>query len=249
MAALISVYSGYIALSFLPPLVWLLFYLHEDRHPEPKHLILLTFGIGILVALATAVAEVGLFARPPIFAGLFHRLAPLVLGYPAIVFSLIALIEEYAKYLAVRYTVLNRPEFDEPVDAMIYMMTAALGFAAIENALFLVPAYERSFVGGFQLTAQRFLGANLLHALSSAFVGYDIARHHFSPWRRHAVFIGVITAGILHALFNFFIITKDTVPASVLLVVLLLALMAVAVFVDFERLKRKPISPAGGIPT
>lgn len=238
-AAIISAYTGYIVLSFLPPLIWLLFYLHEDRHPEPKRLIVITFIAGIVSALVAVLIEVGVVGIPPFFAGLFGYFAPGLLMVPLVIFSVIALIEEYVKYLAVRISVLSRPEFDEPVDAMIYMVTAALGFAAIENVIFLIPVFEKSFEGGFGLTATRFVGANLLHALSSAIVGYFLARHSFKPWRKHAVFAGVVIASALHALFNYFIITKDAVPVSLILLILLLVLMAVTVFVDFERLKQR----------
>jgi len=244
MAALISTYSGYIALSFLPPLVWLLFWLQEDRrHPEPKHLILLTFVAGIAAAVLAASSELVLFGRPPLLSGLAHRLAPALLALPGLVLGGVALIEEYLKYAAVKFAVLSRREFDEPVDAMVYMVTAALGFAAVENVLFLTPVFGGGFVGGVELTISRFWGANLLHAFSSAIVGYAIARHHWSPWRKHAVAAGVITASVLHALFNSLILTKDTLPASFLLLVVLLLIMAVVVFADFERLKKKsPIS-------
>ncbi len=238
MAAIISAYSGYVALSFLPPLVWLAFYLHEDRHPEPKHLLLATFIAGILSALLAVAVEVALWARPPIFSGLIPTLFPAIATLPLAIFIGVALVEEYVKYLAVKVAVLSRPEFDEPVDAMIYMITAALGFAAIENVLFLIPAFEQSFPVGFALTANRFLGANLLHALASGIVGYFLARHLFSPYRKHAVAVGLLLASALHTLFNYFILNRDLIPSSLLLVALLLALAAAVVFVDFERLKR-----------
>ncbi len=237
MAETIGIYTGYAALSFLPPLVWLLFYLHEDRHPEPKHLILITFAAGILSAVAAVAAEMLILSQPPHFSGLLHFAYPRILKYQILVLAGVGFIEEFFKYAAVRIAVLSRPEFDEPVDAMIYMVTAALGFAAIENIVFLIPVFEESLIGGFELTATRFLGANLLHALSSAIVGYFIARHMFSPWRKHAVAVGVILAGVLHTFFNYFIIIREDVPKSLVLLILLLVLMAVAVFVEFERLK------------
>ncbi len=240
MASLISAYSGYVALSFLPPVIWLLFYLHEDRHPEPKQLILLTFAAGVISAIFAAILEIGIFSDDPrIFKGLLYSYYPRALSVDWVVLLGVALIEECLKYAAVKFAVLSRPEFDEPVDAMIYMITAALGFAAIENVVLLIPIFEQSLTGGIELTATRFVGANLLHALSSAIVGYFIARHIFSPWRRHAIFAGIVLATVLHALFNYLIIIKDVIPASLTLVILLLSLMAVSVFVDFERLKRK----------
>lgn len=236
-------YIGYVALSFAPPLIWLLFYLHEDRHPEPKHLLLITFVGGILGALLAVALEIGAFGRPPLFAGLFYNFSPILLQWPVVVLAGIALIEEYVKYLSVKIAVLSRPDFDEPIDAMIYMVTSALGFAAIENLIFLMPIFDEkslltSFLSGFELTATRFIGANLLHALSSAIVGYFLARHFFSPWRKHAIFFGVILASLLHAAFNYLIIVRELMPSSFALLILLLVIMAVVVFVDFEKLKR-----------
>lgn len=236
-------YSGYVAISFLPALVWLLFYLQEDRHPEPKHLILLTFIAGIISAIAAVAIEVIFFGRPPrLPLGAVYRILPQALDWPLVAIAGVPFIEEYLKYLAVKFSVLSRPDFDEPIDAMIYMVTAALGFAAIENVAFLVDVFEQSFIGGVELTATRFLGANLLHTLSSAIVGYFLARHVFSPWRKHAVFFGVILASVLHMLFNYFIINREVVTSAVEIVVLLLAFMAIVVFVDFERLKRAGIA-------
>lgn len=243
----IGIYSGFVALSFLPPLIWLIFYLHEDRHPEPKHLILLTFIAGIFSAIGAVAVELGLLGKPivladgaPVFnGGVIYRLYPLLLELRIFTLVSVAAIEEYLKYLAVKFAVLSRPEFDEPVDAMIYMVTAALGFAAIENIIFVVPVFKDNVFSGLELTANRFLAANLLHALSSAIVGYFLARHVFSPWRKHAVAAGIVIATVLHTLFNYLIITRETVPDSLLLVVFLLTLMAVAVFVDFERLKKQ----------
>lgn len=239
MAAIISTYSGYVALSFLPPVIWLLFYLREDRHPEPKRLLLLTFLAGMLTALAAVALEILLVGSDPIFQGVITRITPKLLAIPLVVFGVVALIEEYLKYLAVKFAVLERPEFDEPIDAMIYLMTAALGFAALENTLFLLPVFEENFLAGFSLTANRFLGANLLHALTSGIVGYAVARHFWSPHRKHAIAVGVAIAAGLHTLFNYLIIRRGAIPEAFALLVILIGVMAAAVFVEFERLKKK----------
>jgi RsiW-degrading membrane proteinase PrsW (M82 family) len=239
MAAIISIYSGYIARSFLPPFIWLLFYLHEDRHPEPKRLLVLTFVAGIVVAFAAVALELGLFGTPPVFSGLVHRLFPGILTVPLVIFSGVSLIEEYLKYAAVKVVVFRRPEFDEPIDAMIYMMTSALGFAAIENALFLLPVFHESIFAGLEITTGRFLGANLLHALTSGIVGFFLARAWFHPKRTHFIAIGITLAALLHTGFNYFILEQDSLPQATLYLVLLLSFMAIMVLIDFERLKKK----------
>ena len=154
----------------------------------------------------------------------------------------IALIEEYAKYLVIKFLILRRVDFDEPVDAMIYLITAALGFAAVENALFLVPLFKENLFFGLEITTNRFLGANLLHALSSGIVGFFVARMWFSPHRRHFIAAGVIIASMLHAGFNYLILLREAVAESTFYIFLLLVMMAVMVFIDFERLKKQPDS-------
>ena len=129
---------------------------------------------------------------------------------------------------------------------MIYMITAALGFAAVENALFAFPLFHQNLLLGLEITTNRFLGANLLHALSSAIVGYFLARAWFSPHRHHFVAIGVIIASFLHATFNYLILMRDGLSEGTLYLFLLLAMMAVVVFIDFERLRRPALPEEGG---
>jgi protease PrsW len=232
-AALITTNLGYVALTFLPPILWLLFYLREDCHPEPKRLLILAFLGGMGAALLAIVAEVVLIGREGILS-----IQSGIVGSALISFLIIGLVEEYAKYLPVKFLILKRHDFNEPVDGMIYMMTAALGFAALENALFIVPLLNGDVLTGLEVAANRFLGANLLHALSSGIVGFFLARAFFSPRRHHFIALGVIIAALLHTLFNYLILVREILPQGTFYLILLLTTMAVMVFIDFERLKR-----------
>lgn len=234
-AAVIGTNAGYLLLTFLPPIFWLLFYLREDRHPEPKRLLLLAFVGGMASAGLAVAAEILIIGRDGLFA-LDERL----IRNAVLIFLVIGLIEEYVKYLPVKFLILRRSDFDEPVDAMIYMMTSALGFAALENALFIFPLLRENVFTGLEVTANRFLGANLLHALSSGIVGFFLARAWFHPHRHHFIALGVVIAALLHAGFNSLILTRGVLTQGKLYLVLLLAIMAVMVFIDFERLKRNP---------
>ncbi len=237
IAAVVGLNASYLLLTFLPPLLWLLFYLREDRHPEPKLLLLLTF-IGGMISVVAAIAGECLLVQ--VLDGGSCEQGISYVGKNAFTLFLgIAFIEEYVKYLVVKFLVLRREDFDEPVDGMIYMITAALGFAAVENALFIFPLFNQSVLLGLQITTNRFLGANLLHALSSAIVGFFLARAWFSPYRHHYIALGVVTAAFLHAFFNYLILMRSDAAEGTLYLFLLLALMAVVVFIDFERLRSK----------
>lgn len=236
LALLIGTNIGYMVLTFLPPIAWLVFYLREDEHPEPKRLIILTFLGGIFIAAPTALAQYYGIR----FIG--HSLSDLTIQYPIQTFAFMALIEEYAKFFVVYYLIVIRKDFDEPIDAMIYMMSAAMGFAAIENAFFIFPVFNSEFFQGLQLVAGRFLGANLLHVLTSGIFGYFVAKAFLSRYRPLIICAGLVTATVLHTIFNYLILTEGSVSDGVSYVILFLIVVTLTVFVEFERLKRKKIN-------
>ena len=89
------------------------------------------------------------------------------------------------------------------------MVTAALGFSAVENSLFLFGSISQSGALHAVLTGDlRFIGATLLHTLSSSTIGVALALsyHKSAALRRLYALGGVILAIALHALFNFFIL-------------------------------------------
>lgn len=232
-AAVVGTNLGYILLTFLPPIIWLLFYLREDRHPEPKLLLIFTFVAGAIVALLAIFVELILIGNDGIFSGI------ITIEKTAFTFFLvIAVVEEYVKYLPIKLFILKKRDFNEPIDAMIYMMTSAMGFAALENALFIFPIFKQDLLIGLEITTNRFLGANLLHVLSSGIVGFFLARAFFSPKRPHFIALGVILASILHAIFNYLILVREALPEGTFYLILLLSIMAIMVFIDFERLKK-----------
>lgn len=242
---------AFILLTFLPTLIWLIFYLQEDRNPEPKGLLLGAFLAGMGMVIPALIGEcIFMWILNGPCGGDLPPENPLttisgLLPYPLFIFILLALVEEYVKYFAVYTFIIRHPAFNEPIDAMIYMITAAMGFAAFENATYVLPAVKVSIFSGLEILTVRFFGANLLHALSSAIVGYFLAKMIFSPYRHHFVALGILIAATLHALFNYFLfkntqnITNQYQTQILAYLILLLGVMATAVFIEFEQLKRQ----------
>ncbi len=226
-------YATLIGLGFLPSLIWLAYWLRKDSHPEPKVLIAKVLLLGIIFSPIAIVAQL-----------LFAQHTASALGIPLDVFTespwfflWAALVEELVKWFAVYAIVIRNPEFDEPVDAMIYMLTAALGFAAMENILVIsrvIPSGLSATVGIWGL---RFAGATLLHALSSALLGYFIALGWFSFGHRRMLFwTGVTMATLFHWVFNLFI-SQMTQSVSLLFSTLLLMAMAFLISTLFDKIK------------
>jgi len=229
-----------------PVAIWLYFWLKEDRvHPEPPRRIALVFIAGAL-AVVLAYALERLWCQSSWFATACQNISnPLnnqIGGSEKIVFILWSATEEILKLLAAYLMVFNHPDFNEPVDAMIYLITAALGFAALENAFFLFDILFQQPTGvglTFLLTGNlRFLGANITHIVSSAVVGAMVGLSFCLSLGRRLVYalIGLITASLLHALFNLLIITSD--GGQIFEVFSLLWLFAIFIILIFERVKQ-----------
>jgi len=238
-------------LAILPGLTWLYFALQEDLHPEPKKLIALTFAVGILFAFIAGFAQVVLDSylsrlNPATFPfNLYNR-------YSLFAIFAFALIEEISKFGAAYFAIHKNTAFDEPVDAMIYMIAASLGFATIENIGFLYQwanqysaaaqglAFLGSLYGIFELSLIRFMGATLLHATTGGIIGYFWAQSIRRFKSRTLIYTGLLFATILHTAFNYLIINSPR-QNPVFYSFLLIIIAAFFVLYDFEKLKTKRI--------
>jgi len=235
MDSLLGSYGLLIFLGLFPSLLWLAWWLRKDAHPEPKILITKVLLLGLILSPLAVVAQL-----------LFVQLLARVFGLDASSFAesrwfylWAALVEESVKYFAVLFVVFRNPEFDEPVDAMVYMVTAALGFAAMENILVI----NRVLGDGLTVTAGiiglRFAGATLLHALSSALLGYFLALSWFYlRYRRALFFIGLALATVFHWIFNLFV-SQMQQSVSLVFSTVLLIVMAFLISALFDKIKER----------
>lgn len=188
----------------LPALAWAWFWLREDSdHHEPRQLIAATFLAG-MVTVAFVVPIQNLIAPGVKSIGsMFLHLNPndaLIL-----VFAAWSVVEEAAKYIAAYLVVLRRPENHQPIDAVIFMILVALGFAAVENTLFLIEPLRSGNLTETILTANlRFIGATLLHVFSSGLIGVALGLSFYRPPYVRHLYAGaaVILAAVLHSGFN-----------------------------------------------
>lgn len=160
----------------LPALLWLWFWLKEDCHPEPRRRIFLTLLAGAGVIPLVFLAENAALA-------IFTKFNWATVNYyPLVLIFIFAGIEEYFKYFAAKKAALEKKDFNEPVDALIYLITAALGFAAAENSIFIFKELSKNgLAAGFLSGNLRFLGASLLHIVSSGIIGATVAFSFFHP--------------------------------------------------------------------
>ena len=231
----LGMYILLVSLGTLPSLIWLGYWLRKDCHPEPKVLIAKVLLFGIMLSPLAIVLQL-LFVQ---FAARLFGVATATLSDGPGFYLWAAFVEEIIKYLAVYFVVLRSPEFDEPVDAMIYMLTAALGFAAMENILVINRVLGDGLSATVGLWSLRFAGATLLHALSSALLGYFIALAWYYFDHRRALFvIGLSLATVFHWAFNLFI-SQMHQSISLFFSTILLMAMAFLVSTLFDKIKER----------
>lgn len=227
LSTIISAFLG-----FLPGLIWLAFFLQEDaRHPEPKRLIFLTFILGGLVTFLVLPLQL-------ITKNLFESLG--FADNSAVAISALATIEELLKFFIVFVWISHRKDFDEPIDAMIYMITAALGFATVENVATAIRASN-----SFELLTLRFIGANLLHSLASGIIGFYWAMGLKSGQLKKYLAIGLVAASVIHAIFNILMLSWG--PGIRMLIFLIF--IAFFVLNDFELIKKRKVNLITPVPS
>lgn len=202
-------------LGFILSSVWLVFFLLEDKEkPEPKTAITKTFILGILSALAAVGIEKLFSVAAPLFG---------IAEYSVLSVGANALIEELVKFLTVFIFVSHSRYFDEPIDRMVYMITAALGFAVAENFFFLINASTPEELIGISIL--RFIGATLMHSLSSGILG--------NFWAKEKILSGIAFATVIHVIFNLLVLNfgPEFYPT------IFLVLIAFILFYQFDKIK------------
>lgn len=241
-------FSVYFIVGVLPCLLWLAFYLWNDRHPEPKKEIVLVFALGAFMTV------------PAVFTEIFLINAVNSLGLPQyaslIIANVIAVafIEEFAKYFAVwlrEQAADQNRNLDEPVDFVIYMVVSALGFAAVENLLFLLPTVQEQLLGSatllnavgaaslIKLSLYRSLSAILLHTLCSGVIGYHMAMAFCHRESKIGILVtGFIIVSCLHGLYNFSIMESASNMSYLVVPLIIITFLAFTLYAQFQTLLR-----------
>lgn len=156
-------------------------------------------------------------------------------------FCLIAPSEEFFKLLAVWLAVYRSPDFREPVDGLVYAATAALGFAAVENVIYIGAM-------GPKIIMSRALFATPAHVLFSCMWGYSLGRARFlRKGEFTAILKGYLLAAGLHGAYNF-LVAVDPKKAVISLIPLMIFMIWLATH-RFRALRISlPFHPIGESP-
>jgi RsiW-degrading membrane proteinase PrsW (M82 family) len=184
-----------ILVALAPCVFWLWIIYKRDKYsPEPLTLIIRVFLLGAAVAVPVAIIEG--FLYPSDISSNLSIPSALYLA-----FGVAGVTEEVSKFLVVRLGVSRSRFFEEPSDGLIYASAAALGFAALENIVYL-------FSFGWQIILIRGLFSNLAHVLFSILWGYPLALYKLGIFKSPAwIGLGILASIVAHGIFDFLLFT------------------------------------------
>lgn len=188
----------YTLLSFVmaiaPALYLVRFYYHQDQQkPEPTGLIVKVFLLGFCMIMPAMVIEYA-----------FDRINLLLLDWSPLMylgiksFVVVALCEEVLKFLVVIFFVYRNLEFDEEMDGIVYTVMASMGFACMENIIYVMDS-------GLVIAIIRAFTAVPMHAFASGLMGFYLGKAKFADRRnleRAYWLLGLAIAVLIHGLYD-----------------------------------------------
>jgi RsiW-degrading membrane proteinase PrsW (M82 family) len=215
----------YILMGFAPGLFWLWYFRRkDDLEPEPRAMLLRVFALGCVAALIVLLLRPAYEVILPTSSTAWRVLID--------AFIVTALFEELAKLLAFLAGAYFHHEFDEPLDGVIYGIAAALGFASVENVVYLFLRDDPSLV------VLRAFTATLGHVAFTGSIGFFFGLAKFSEGvfrQTRLMLIGLGIGVLFHGAYDVFLFMGGGPQILSLAFVLPLVLVVLGLKIRWSR--------------
>ena len=186
--------------AILPTLALLLFFMYSDKFVEPKKTVLSTFILGIFIIAPLEV---------------FHYGTEMILGEPIEynaffkAFFAAAFLEELFKFCVLFFFCTKFTEFNEPMDGIVYGITASLGFAFWENLQYIYMP-DREINESLQVAWSRAFTAVPSHAFDGVIMGFFIGRHYFRDYKTNTnLILALLIPVTLHGFYDWVLMEEN----------------------------------------
>lgn len=178
----------------LAPVVAIILYVYfKDKYDrEPISTLIISFFLGVLSTVPTLI--VGSLFRSSGGLDVYH--------YIRVAFLEVAGVEEGFKFLFFFIYCYRHKDFNEPFDGIVYALMVSMGFAGLENILYV-------YDGGLHVALMRALTAVPAHATFAVAMGYFAGKAKFSKFPAFWLLIGLAAAIIMHGFYDFCLFTND----------------------------------------
>ena len=192
-----------IALAIAPGVAISVFVYWKDKFDrEPLNLLVKCFILGMISIVPAIVLDVGL---GKIF-GVMNGFNPLNAAFHA--FLIVGLSEEWSKYIFLRSYAYRKTDFNEPYDGITYSVMISMGFATLENIMYVVD-------GGFGVAIMRMFLSVPAHATFGIIMGYYVGLAKFRNHSTRLRFTGLLLAATFHGAYDFCLF-MNSVPILIL---------------------------------
>lgn len=220
-----------LAMAIAPGIAISLYFFFRDQYNrEPRKHLLISFLLGMMSAVLAGVLEQALYSFFPIDNK--RNITDTLLS----AFIFVGFVEEWMKYIMVRGYAFKKPEFDEPLDGIIYSVMVGMGFATLENIAYVMEH-------GMETAIMRMFLSVPAHASFAVIMGYHLGKAKFAgPKRLINIIAALFWASFWHGSYDFFLFLQENESLSKFLPNGLLFLGAVISFIWASRLSRKAMN-------
>ena len=174
--------------AIIPSILLIWFFYKKDLYPEPGIVLTKTFFLGVFIVIPVLIVAIPLvklnpFTSEPLYSAIYSA------------FLTAAIPEEFFKFAVIIWFCIKNPAFDEPMDGVVYGVVASLGFATLENVLYVMQ-------GNWTIAILRAFTAVPAHAAWGAIMGYFIGQSVFDKKHKISIYFGLIVTIVLHGFYN-----------------------------------------------
>ena len=216
--------------TILPSILIILFFVYSDKFKEPKSEIIKVFIFGILITIPAYILNT--------FLGDFWYNNTKVSQNLISSFLTAAPVEEGLKLSILYYFVYKMKDFNEPLDGIVYGVTASLGFATLENIYYVYLLADHFQTTSMALAVARSFSAVPAHAVFGIFMGYFFMKYSFIK-KGDNLFFAFAVPFVLHGCYNLFIASNFFVSLSLVIIAWIVALRLFSRLKKTQKRKRK----------
>jgi RsiW-degrading membrane proteinase PrsW (M82 family) len=176
--------------------IMLYIYLKDKHEREPLSLLLISFIYGMFSTLIT------LAISWPLEMLVVLRQNDIVREFFSAFFK-VALVEEFSKFVFVRFVLYPNKNFNEPFDGIVYAVMVSMGFATLENIVYV-------FQYGLEIAILRMFTAVPAHATFGVLMGYFLGKGKFAQHRSlYYSLIALLAATVFHGTYDYFLFIAE----------------------------------------
>ena len=216
--------------TILPSILIILFFVYSDKFREPRGEIFKVFIYGILITIPAYFLNSYLdefwynnFKVSEGLIGSFLSAAP---------------VEEGLKLSILYFFVYKMKDFNEPIDGIVYGVTASLGFATLENFYYVYLLADYFQTSSMSLAIVRSFSAVPAHAVFGVFMGYFFMKYVFIKKGDNLLFAFLVPF-VLHGCYNLFVVSNFLVSLGLILVSWIIALKMFSGLKEIQNKKKK----------